>query len=95
MNGEEPKLRQAEHFILRVITPWSDGPELGAVKLQCVQSGGKQVPVRGSLAKALMDPSCSLGSALVANTSKQNPSRSLSRCLQSHSNGIVNQQAAR
>ena len=28
-----------------------------------------------------MDPSCSSGSVLVAYTSKQNPSRSLSRCL--------------
>ena len=43
-----------------------------------------------SFAKALMDPSCSSGSALVANTSKQNPSRSLSRCLLKPLKGIVN-----
>ena len=43
INGEEPKLRQKEHFILRVIY----GPELGVAKLQCVQPGGSQAPVRG------------------------------------------------
>ena len=41
------------------ITPWSGGPELGVAKLQCVQPGGRQAPSTRSLAKALMDPSCS------------------------------------